>query len=1136
MMRLVNVKTFKLEEFHDKTPPYAALSHTWGDDNEELSFRDVQDGRLDKPGLGSFKFWGSCQQANNDGLEYLWVDTFCIDKTNSVELSEAINSMFRWYSLASVCYAYLSDVPPNDVPRSPDSKFRASRWFRRGWTLQELIAPTILRFYGSEWHDLGTKGTMSTIVEEVTGISRNFLLNPTELHTASVAQRMSWAAQRKTKRGEDRAYCLLGIFGVTMPMIYGEGGHQAFYRLQEEIMKKTRDHSILAWGLGTDHLPNQAFGRDVPGRILAAAPSDFANSRNIVPRKQTTNFLDPIDIIGGTLRASLPLVTSSKGKVIGLLNCGPKNDTRLMVGIPLVKVPLGPPEEYFRPRESYSVLQPTSGPSKSRSNVYVNNHGRDEELSTGFNQHSWHYNDRDFARLHLEISGVSPRRCWLEEQEAFTTPITPSDGPTWQTLVRLRHIGTTSRDFVLGLGSKPQGSHTKAQVCVFVCSRNTPLDELAANLDNIARAADGKTTASNDLLHLRVALESDTRQSNSTITLKALGVPPRITFDATLGLQASTLKQVLVLILKGDGQSDGGKNMSHLYQARGECESIKAALKALGQKRQALLGEEDSTVWETKEWGYTSGQWVHVWEWWSKFWQSEYGPSPKITQPTPFRWAVANDYADLVELFLAKDPSMAATDQDGWMPIFCATTNGSSAVAQLLLEIEITDVNAKDSNGQTPLICALVNGFPEVAKLLLESGKADINATDDGGRTPLSWAAENGHETMVKLLILNGANVEVADKNNQTALAFARKGGHQSIARLLFGRGEWQLRYTFHNCDNGRSILPCSITFSPNSKLIALTTTRRVRLWDIATGRHVRSFERRDHHDTYTLTCFSPNSKLLAFAKTSYTMQIYDTETGLLQNSSTGYSAISQIAFSSSSEQFVMESSYGTVTYWPEIRGNSRRTYRTNYFTRRSEAQFSADLKLFASAPSSGTIEIRDVSTGQRQSTLRHHLLLFPSVKFSPNSRFLAATLSDSSSTALWDLETGVLLQVRKLRAMTKSELFFSSDSRLFGLISRLTFADTIVKVLDIETGMEKSTTTVPGSHGTVKLSPNFIQAIAYTNQGIRVWDTQAEQTQQVINYPGGDCQSVSYSPDSRLAAVAVSDGTIQLWDVLWLQ
>ena len=195
IMRLINVKTLRLEEFlDDNIPPYAILSHTWGNDTEELTIRDVELGEVDKPGVGSIKLRGCCKQAEKEGLGYAWIDTCCIDKTNLVELSEAINSMFRWYSRASICYAYLSDVPNNDEPWKPASKFQSSRWFSRVWTLQELLAPSSLRFYNSEWCSLGTKGHLSAIIEKVANIPRQFLLRIAELHNASVAQRMSWAA------------------------------------------------------------------------------------------------------------------------------------------------------------------------------------------------------------------------------------------------------------------------------------------------------------------------------------------------------------------------------------------------------------------------------------------------------------------------------------------------------------------------------------------------------------------------------------------------------------------------------------------------------------------------------------------------------------------------------------------------------------------------------------------------------------------------------------------------------------------------------------------------------------------------------------------------------------------------------
>ncbi|PTB59278.1 hypothetical protein M431DRAFT_58546, partial [Trichoderma harzianum CBS 226.95] len=350
-MRLINVKTLKLEEFLDyQAPPYAILSHTWGDDSEELSFRDVEDGNINKLGVGSAKFRGCCRQAAEDNLGYAWIDTCCIDKTNLVELSEAINSMFRWYQRASICYAFLSDVPSDDHFKQKSSKFRRSRWFQRGWTLQELLAPKTMRFYGAispsdthsgqafvdtnlvqEWRLLGNKGNMSTTIASITGIPQHYLLGITALHTASVAQRMSWAAHRDTKRKEDLAYCLLGIFNITMPMIYGEGGEQAFFRLQEQIMKVTRDDSILAWGLGTNDSSTNNSGSTTGGRIMAKAPADFAHSGNIIRRDQTLKYTSSVDMSGGSIRAHLPLHTTPTGQIIGLLSCGPENNSQQVV-------------------------------------------------------------------------------------------------------------------------------------------------------------------------------------------------------------------------------------------------------------------------------------------------------------------------------------------------------------------------------------------------------------------------------------------------------------------------------------------------------------------------------------------------------------------------------------------------------------------------------------------------------------------------------------------------------------------------------------------------------------------------------------------------------------------------------------
>ena len=189
----------------------------------------------------------ACQVARDAGYRYIWIDSCCIDKTSSSELSQAINSMYAWYGASRVCYAYLADVPPGDDPEYEGSVFRESRWFTRGWTLQELIAPVDVVFLSADWQTIGSKHYLGDVLEETTGIDQDALLHATELDKFSVAQRFSWASKRTTERVEDQAYSLMGIFDINMPTLYGEG-ERALRRLQEEIVRRTPDQSIFAWG------------------------------------------------------------------------------------------------------------------------------------------------------------------------------------------------------------------------------------------------------------------------------------------------------------------------------------------------------------------------------------------------------------------------------------------------------------------------------------------------------------------------------------------------------------------------------------------------------------------------------------------------------------------------------------------------------------------------------------------------------------------------------------------------------------------------------------------------------------------------------------------------------------------------
>ncbi|KAF5340091.1 hypothetical protein D9758_013177 [Tetrapyrgos nigripes] len=268
-MRLLHTKTLKLEEFYTDIPPYAILSHTW--EKEEITFQDIQNLEVAKGKAGYAKVENACKRARQYNFDWIWIDSCCINKESSAELSEALNSMYQYYEDAEVCYAYLSDVSGKIHPRDAGSTFRSSRWFKRGWTLQELLAPSYVVFLDQEWVKLGTRWNLRDVVSAITSIPTRVFENG-DIDGFSIAQRMSWAAYRETTRAEDQAYCLLGIFGVNIPPIYGEGAAKAFMRLQQEIIKISDDRSIFAWVASTN----------TPRGLLARSPYEFRLAGDIL--------------------------------------------------------------------------------------------------------------------------------------------------------------------------------------------------------------------------------------------------------------------------------------------------------------------------------------------------------------------------------------------------------------------------------------------------------------------------------------------------------------------------------------------------------------------------------------------------------------------------------------------------------------------------------------------------------------------------------------------------------------------------------------------------------------------------------------------------------------------------------------
>ncbi|PNP55780.1 hypothetical protein THARTR1_04000 [Trichoderma harzianum] len=224
--------------------------------------------------------------------------------------------MFKWYKNSAIAYAFLEDYPSPRIEKSALNTtsvgFRHSRWFTRGWTLQELIAPQRLEFYNKSWEKIAEKTAIAKELSVVTGVDAFVLNGSGPLQQVSVGRRLSWAANRETTREEDLAYSLFGLFDVYMPLIYGEG-ERVFLRLQEHILQQSDDHTIFAWRAATP--PTDA---DMTYGLFAKSPRDFHNFahgvwRRGLPGYKTHSRFDRLVRVWGSNVPQDPITMSNKG-------------------------------------------------------------------------------------------------------------------------------------------------------------------------------------------------------------------------------------------------------------------------------------------------------------------------------------------------------------------------------------------------------------------------------------------------------------------------------------------------------------------------------------------------------------------------------------------------------------------------------------------------------------------------------------------------------------------------------------------------------------------------------------------------------------------------------------------------------
>lgn len=388
-MRLLHTKTRRFRDVSADvpTPKYAILSHTWGVSNSEVSMKELQslhDADTSskvkteiKNRAGYDKIIRVCREAQSDGYDYVWIDTCCVADTYSEE-SEAVIGMFTWYRQAQVCYAWLRDVKARkpddekDCSLVGEKELRKARWFTRGWTVLELVAPQKVEFFDKDWRFLGTRRTLKTLLSGITGIDELVLTGGEKLKDVSVAKRMGWMAGRQTRRAEDVVYSLMGIFNVSMPVLYGEGKKKAFQRLQDEIAKSKDakdDQTLHAWQPHgakpiSDKHPLKRMEKDENGlSMYASDPADFVfdGSARIVSIAHSP--LAVMDIGGSSIKATLKPMPLHEDFFLAVLECRPYDKSNKHLAMVLEKRHGGYVRHGKAPLVSYQPFQKARNPA-----------------------------------------------------------------------------------------------------------------------------------------------------------------------------------------------------------------------------------------------------------------------------------------------------------------------------------------------------------------------------------------------------------------------------------------------------------------------------------------------------------------------------------------------------------------------------------------------------------------------------------------------------------------------------------------------------------------------------------------------------------------------------------------------------